>query len=137
MIETLTTSQLMEKHDLTLKELAFAQWLISEGNLESLEDFNNEWETCYSSENIYTIGNIEYLVVDDDEGDELWDEYLDNYIDDCVLHELPEQYQQYFDDEKFKQDCRFDGRAHSLATYDGSEDEYTIDDETFYFYRTN
>ena len=136
MTKTLTATQLMEKHDLTLKELAFAQWLISEGNLDSLEDFNNEWETGYN-ENIYTNGNIEYIVVDDDEGDVLWDEYLDNYIDDCVLDELPEQYRHYFDDEKFKQDCRIDGRAHFLSTYDGDENEYTVNSETFYFYRTN
>ena len=136
MTKTLTATQLMKKHDLTLKELAFAQWLISEGNLDSLEDFNNEWEIGYN-ENLYTNGNIEYIVVDDDEGDVLWDEYLDNYIDDCVLDELPEQYRHYFDDEKFKQDCRIDGRAHSLSTYDGDENEYTVKSETFYFYRTN
>jgi len=71
MIKTLTATQLMKKHDLTLKELAFAQWLISEGNLDSLDDFNNEWEIGYN-ENLYTNGNIEYIVVDDDEGDVLW-----------------------------------------------------------------
>jgi len=137
MIKTLTATQLMKKHDLTLKELAFAQWLISEGNLDSLEDFNNEWKAGYDDEKVYTNDDIEYIVVDDDEGDVLWDEYLDNYIEDCVLCELPEQYRRYFDDEKFKQDCRIDGRAHSLSTYDGDENEYTVDSETFYFYRTN
>ena len=30
-----------------------------------------------------------------------------------------------------------DGRGHFLSSYDGNENEITIDDETFYIYRLN
>ena len=39
----------------------------------------------------------EYLVLTDDEADEMWDEQLDSYLDECVLPELPEMARNYFD----------------------------------------
>lgn len=82
-------------------------------------------------------GNEEYLVCTDSEADDEWDAYMDSYIDDCVLCELPENYKMYFDSEKFKKDCSYDGRGHSLASYDGNENEETFEGETYYIYRTN
>jgi len=82
---------------------------------------------------IYSHGTDEYIVADDADCDELWKESIDSYIDDCVLPEIPEAYQSYFDNEAFFEACKMDGRAHSLATYDG--DEHWIAD--FYIYRIN
>jgi len=65
------------------------------------------------------------------------DEYLDNYIDECIMPSLPKDLQFYFDDEKWKKDARMDGRGHCLASYDGEEHEIEVDNETFYFYRVN
>jgi len=81
----------------------------------------------------------DYLVCTNDEADELWDESLENYIDECIISELPKQYQNYFDREGWKSDARFDGRGHSLSSYDGCENEYNIDSfgETLYVYRIN
>lgn len=83
----------------------------------------------------------EYMVLTDDEADTKWDEYLDNYLDDCVLPELPESQHVYFDSEKWKEDAKVDGRGHCLNRYDGSENEVEIECEegatTFYIYRTN
>lgn len=82
-----------------------------------------------------------YLVVTDEEADDRWEESLDSYIDDCL--EIPENVQPYFNREAWKRDARSDGRAHSLASYDGREDEVEVqvefsdDSETFYIYRTN
>ena len=84
-------------------------------------------------ENIFEAESSEYLVVTDDEADALWEEDLDNYIDECILHELPEAYRNYFDCEAWKSDARYDGRAHSLARYDGNESEQ----DGFYIYQTN
>lgn len=81
--------------------------------------------------------NEDYLVLDDSEADEAWDNYLDQYIDDCILPELPEQYCNYFDSESWKSDARYDGRGHCLASYDGHENEETVQGETFYIYRIN
>lgn len=109
---------------------------------------------------IVTFGDQEYLVVTDDEGDDLWENDLNNYIDECILPELPEMYRNYFDHASWKNDARYDGRAHLLATYDGCEDEITVHQykisegndiysdklldehflegkETFYIYRRN
>ena len=90
-----------------------------------------------TSDNVFSADGGEYYVLTDLEADEIWDEYLDQYIDDCVLPELSEAYRFYFDDEAFKRDLKMDGRAHSLASYDGNEHEIEIDGEYFYIYRVN
>jgi len=79
----------------------------------------------------------DYLVCTDDEADDRWEDSLQSYIDDCIMSEIPEYLQRYFDEEKWKQDARYDGRGHSLASYDGEEFEETIEGETFYIYRIN
>ncbi len=88
-------------------------------------------------EQTFDIGNRSYLCVTDSEADELWDADLENYIEECILHELPEQYRQYFDSEGWKDDARMDGRAHSLNRYDGGEEEIEYNGTDFYIYRTN
>ncbi len=82
-----------------------------------------------------TTDDGEYLVVTDDEADELWDQDLENYIDDCL--EIPTAMEGYFDREAWKKDARSDGRAHSLSRYDGNEDEAEAGNYEFYIYRVN
>lgn len=80
----------------------------------------------------------EYLVLTDDEANTAWDESLDQYLDDCVLSEVPAVAQQYFDRDAWKRDAKIsDGRGHSLSSYDGEEHEEKIDGEWYYIYRTN
>lgn len=76
-----------------------------------------------------------YLVLTDDEAEEAWDESLEHYLDELILPELPEQAQRYFDRTAWKSDAKYDGRGHSLATYDGHEHEQTIAGTTYYIYR--
>lgn len=104
---------------------------------ELLEVEVSEIEGVSYDDVTFTHGDAEYLVMTDEESQEAWDESIENYIDECVLCELPEQYRSYFDYEKFKHDCSFDGRGHSLATYDGNEEEIQIDDVWYFIYRTN
>ena len=59
----------------------------------------------------------------EEEADTAWDESLDSYLDDCILPELPEEVQRYFDREAWKRDARMDGRGHCLNSYDGSEED--------------
>lgn len=77
----------------------------------------------------------EYLVVDDSEADDLWDESLESYAEECL--EIPEAMKNYFDMDKWKADAKSDGRGHSLNRYDGSEEEVTINGDTLYIYRQN
>lgn len=96
-----------------------------------------EIENLYGS--TFEVGNAEYMVLDEDEADEVWEEQLDNYLDECVLPELPESLQGYFDRDAWKRDARHDGRGHCLASYDGEEHEYQDGDtgSWFYVYRMN
>lgn len=86
---------------------------------------------------LYGLGEQEYLVLEDYEADEEWDDQLEDYIDDLILPEIPEHYRNYFDRERWKDDARYDGRGHVLALYDGCEEEIEIEDETYYIYRVN
>lgn len=99
---------------------------------EALNDISEE-----SDGETFTYSNQEYLVLTDDEADTKNDESIDNYIDECILPEIPERYQFYFDDEKFKRDARMDGRGSNLAGYDGAEESQNVNDTTYYIYRTN
>lgn len=79
----------------------------------------------------------DYLVLTDDEADVRWEDSIYNYIDECVLPEIPKGYRYYFDTDKLADDCRYDGRGHSLASYDGEEHCHTFNDCDYYIYRIN
>ena len=40
-------------------------------------------------------------------------------------------------EDAWKRDARMDGRGHSLSSYDGHENEETVEGTTFYIYRIN
>ena len=42
-----------------------------------------------------------------------WQDYIDQYVDECVLSEIPVRYQYYFDTESFGRDVRYEG-FHSI-----------------------
>lgn len=96
-----------------------------------------EFETSSYDDCLFENGDQEYLVLTDDEANDRWEESLDNYLEECVYPELPENMVNYFDDDKWKHDARFDGRGHSLSHYDGAEHEYNIDGEWIFIYRIN
>lgn len=83
----------------------------------------------------FDINGETILCLTDSEADDRWEEELDHYIDDCILPEIPDWVRNYFDEEKWKDDARFDGRGHCIARYDGNENEIEVDDEWFYIYR--
>lgn len=85
------------------------------------------------TENYFTAAGRKYWVLTDEEADEAWNEDMDNYIDECL--ELPEQIEPYFDRERWKDDAKMDGRAHSLARYDGIEHSENVNEHTYYIYR--
>lgn len=89
------------------------------------------------SDNSYVADNKEYLVLTDDEADEALDEALDSVLDDCILPDLDEALQCYFDRDAWKRDASYDGRGHHLNHYDGCEDEVTVNGVVYYIYRTN
>lgn len=79
------------------------------------------------------------LVLTDDEADEAFKNYMRNYIDECILNQIPERYHRYFNEEEFIEDVESsDGRG-ILAAYDGYEEgPYRFNDESdhnIYIYR--
>ena len=82
-------------------------------NVEEITDNHSYFETPEG----------DYMVLTDYESDVAWEASIDSYIDECILPELPERYQMYFDRKQFHYDAQMDGRGHSLSTYDGIEHE--------------
>lgn len=90
-----------------------------------IEEKNDRW--C--------VQGVGYLACSDDQMDEYWDEELDNYLEECVYPDLPENMKRYFDDDAWKRDAKMDGRAHSLNRYDSSELSQCINSTWYYAYR--
>lgn len=100
------------------------------------EEKENLKESAYD-ENIIEYYNEEYEVLTDDEADDRWEQELDNYIDECIRPELPDFVSNYFDEDAWKRDARFDGRGHAISSYDGNEEEVEINGTYYYIYRQN
>lgn len=124
---TLATAQeQFSKEDEETRSSGFNEYVIA--NFKEIEEFDNE---------LFEYGDKEYYVLTDSEADDVWESELDDYIYNVIMPELPGYLQNYFDEERWKQDARYDGRGHCIARYDGHENEETIGDETFYIYRVN
>ena len=103
---------------------------------DKIEEIKDELNSIVNDyDNIYSYGREEYIVATDEEADEIENEYLDNYIEECL--EIPDNIRPYFDEEKWKDDARIDGRGHIISTYDGCEDEEDVNGTTYYIYRMN
>ena len=111
-------------------ELEFEDWFDLHDDLHFEFDFNSDKITV-------EYEGREYLVCTDEEADELHDEHLEWYIDECILPELHKAYRNYFDRESWKDDQGYDGRGGCLAGYDGCENEEKVNSTTYYIYRTN
>lgn len=100
-------------------------------------DINGLKEISNNYHNTFDTPEGEYYCADEGEMESDLDDYLDNYIDECVLSEVPENFRDYFDTEKFKSDCEMDGWSHYLGIYDGCGYEVKVNNETYYICRTN
>jgi len=100
--------------------------------LALMEHSGDNYDDCEQS-----IDDGNYSVLTNDEANIAWTESIDNCIDECVLPDLPETAQHYFDRDAFTEDAKIDGRGHSLSGFDGSGYEQTINDTTYYIYRNN
>lgn len=110
-------------------ETALALALMLSLSISDIDDIREE------GNNRWCVQGVDYLAGTDDEMDTLWDEDLDNYLEECVYPELPENMKYYFDDDRWKKDARMDGRAHFLNRYDGGEESVSIKGEWYYAYR--
>jgi len=129
-MNTQTTESLIEtlaaKHNLYADDLAKydeqSLWLCSAIDANPA-DCTTENHDFYGL-TVYTVDGAEYACGTDSEADAAWDQSLESYIDDCIMPEIKdENLRNYFDCEKWKRDAKFDGRGHSLSSYDGNEIE--------------
>ena len=121
---------------LSNKQKALAEHLVNEHSYTTKEAIQAIYDNDVDENDIerITIGDREFTVYTNEVADEAWNESLDSYIDDCILPEKPECYQNYFDSDDWKEDAKMDGRGHSLSGYNGEEYEYCIDNEYLYIY---
>jgi hypothetical protein len=82
-----------------------------------------------------TVQGVDYTAGTDEEMDEVWDAELENYIEECILPDVPKNVRNYFDNEAWKRDARFDGRGHALNRYNGGEEEARVNNTYYYAYR--
>lgn len=109
---------------------------IEEARTDAIADVTSELDSIVNTYgDTYSYYREEYLVLTDEEADDEWDDALENYIDEVIMSEIPECYQNYFDREAWKKDAEYDGRGHSLSSYDGEENEEEVNGTTYYIYR--
>lgn len=124
-----TETETETKYDIEI--LALAEFL----NIDPSEVSEERYD--HYDMRVFSADGGEYAVANDSEADNAWDQSLESYLEECVYPELPDPLKNYFDDEAWKHDARYDGRGHSLSSYDGKENEVKIGDEWFFIYRTN
>ena len=66
--------------------------------------------------------------------DNIWTDSLIDLADDCYLNGVPELIKNYFDYDKFVEDCKQDGRASHFNGYDGTTE---LETEDYYIYYHN
>ena len=92
-------------------------------------------EVKYNEDNEFEANDKEYLILTDEEADEEWDLALENYLEEIIYAEIPSSVRCYFDEDRWKEDAKGDGRGCSIASYDGIEHEEEVNNTTYYIYR--
>lgn len=132
------------RQDYMEKDLAFACWMLNEGNVSieqdySLYDIVNDvrGESYGASKDIWTLGIIdgEYLIYTNEEAETAWDDSINDHIDNIIVSEMS-GYERYFDENKFKDDAHENGRA-DLISCDSIEHEIKFNNTRYYIYRTS
>lgn len=99
------------------EEKKFAVWYYFDYNPDIIEDI----DLLDIDIDEIKINGCNLLVLAEDEADNAFENYMRNYIDECVLNQIPENLHRYFNEEEFIEDTKsMDGRG-VLACYDGYE----------------
>lgn len=68
--------------------------------------------------------------------DDIWYDATIDLVDECYLNNVPEHIKNYFDYDKFFDDCKENGRAHNFNGYDG-DTELETDNYFIYYHNKN
>ena len=66
--------------------------------------------------------------------DDIWYDATIDLVDECYLNNVPEQVKNYFNYDKFFEDCKEDGRAHHFNGYDGNTE---LETNNYFIYYHN
>lgn len=77
-----------------------------------------------------------YVALRQDEIDDLWYDATIEQVDDCYLNNVPELVKNYFNYDKFFEDCKENGRAHHFNGYNGNT-ELETDNYFIYYHNQN
>ena len=82
------------------------------------------------------IDDGKYLIYTEDQAEDAEYSWYNDYIEDVIMHEIPDYIQAYFDTTKYIEDqLAYSDRGSALAPYDGMENYETVFGETYYIYR--
>lgn len=95
--------------------------------LALMEHTGDTWDECDSN-----IGD-KYTVFTDAEAEKEFVERINSRME-YVMDEIPTHLRQYFNEEEYISD-NFDDRGSELSSYDGCENEETINGTTYYIYK--
>jgi len=62
---------------------------------------------------------------------------MQEYIDDIVKPDIPEQYREYFDEDRFIDDIKDNDGMGGMASYDGDDNEVYVRDQIWHVFRVN
>lgn len=112
------------------KTLAFVSWFVDGQKEDDKETIKDHAISLLESE--------DYIILDDQEADDMFSNLMDDIINDTVLTQIPDNLQYYFDTDSYKEDVKQnDGRGHIISFYDGEEHEHVYNGTSYYIYRMN
>ena len=96
--------------------------------IEVIEEILNKID---SEDDFYIeVGSKEYRFINDRIIEDEFYNYQVDLIDECYLNNVPEVVKNYFNYDKFVDDCKYDGYANTFSSYDGSTEieltNYTV-----------
>jgi hypothetical protein len=113
-------------------------WLIKGNEDKTHEKLKKAWLNLPIDDDreVNEVDDGEYLVLTDDEAQELAEEYAKDLFNESVT--IPDNLQMYIDIDSWIEDViNNDGRGSLLAGYDGEENEVEKNGTTYYIYRNN
>ena len=123
--------------DTNLQLLKDVKEFVNDYELETTDDQLDELLENLTMEIDFYVeldGN-EYRFIDEHS---IWDIYVESVkemVQDCYDLNVPDWIAVNW--EQTAENCHVDGYGHHFSSYDGSEEEYTFDGDTYYIFRTN
>jgi hypothetical protein len=136
-VKHLNETVLSDYDDLTDEGKALFIFLIDSDpkSIDEITDIEVMSYDYYGSPMI-EVNSEEYAVIEDDSIESVFHDYVENLIDDVIIPDLPERYQQYFDYDKMIRDMSFDGYG-QMSSYDGEDQEVKLQGKYYHILRMN